>query len=229
MGRRRGAGVLVAAIMVNSWGCSGSRAVPGPASGAGTTATSATAAASTTTSSDSSAAGEVAISQFGRGNGVDADFAAVEDAVRADPDGLRTAALRHLDDRDAMVHHAAVYALARTAGTDESIRALQGLLTSARVDDRLLAAGALVYRGDSSGIPVLIDELDSPEAMALRDPPDTASGFAARLLLRFTTEDFGLRAATDAASIAQVKPSWQRWWDDHGTALLWDPATGEFH
>jgi hypothetical protein len=209
---------LVAVIVVSGWGCSGS-----------SSGTAATTGASSTTPAGVPSAGEVAIVQFGGGNGVNADFAALEEGVRSDPDGLRAAAMRHLGDTDEMVHYAAVYALARTATSDESsMSALRGLLASARVDDRLLAAGALVYRGESSGIPVLIGELDSPEAMALRDPPQTASGFARQLLLRFTNEDFGLRAAGDDASAATAKPAWQQWWDEHGAGLQWDPTIEEF-
>ena len=97
-------------------------------------------------------AGEVAIIRFGGGNGVDADFVALEEAVRADPDGLRVAALRHLADTDEMAHYAAVYALVRTTKSDESsMSVLRALLASPRVDDRLMAAGALVYRGSRLG------------------------------------------------------------------------------
>ena len=226
MGRRLGLGVVVATIVVSGWGCSGGgTTTTTTATGAGTT----TSGASDTSSAGVASAGEVAISRFGGGSGVDADFVALEEMVRADPDGLRVGALRHLTDTDEMVHYAAVYALVRTARSDESsMSALRALLASLRVDDRLLAAGALVYRGESAGIPVLIAALDSPEAMALRDPPQTASGFAKELLLRFTSEDFGLRAASDAVSVAKVEPAWRQWWAEHGAGLRWDPTLGEF-
>jgi hypothetical protein len=143
---------------------------------------------------------------------------------------LRTAALGHLADSNELVHYAAVYALALTAtNAGDSTVALQGLLTSVAVDDRLLAAGALIYRGDRSAIPVLIAELGSADAMAYRDPPTTASQFAATQLLRFTNQDLGLRAVSDTAGAAQVKAQWQQWWDEHGAGLVWDPTIGEFH
>ena len=225
MGRQLGLGVLLATIVVSGWGCSGGGTGTTTVTGAGTT----TSGASDTSSAGVASSGEVAIVQFGGGNGVNADFMVLEEMVRADPDGLRVAALRHLADTDPMVHYAAVYALVRTAKSDESsMSVLRALLVSPRVDDRLLAAGALVYRGESAGIPVLIAALDSPEAMALRDPPQTASGFGRELLLRFTSEDFGLRAASDAVSVAKVEPAWRQWWDEHGAGLRWDPTLGEF-
>jgi HEAT repeat protein len=149
--------------------------------------------------------------------------------VRDDPDGLRVAALNHLTDNDELVHYAAVYGLARTAKeSGESQKALEGLLTSSRVDDRLLAAGALIFHGDPAAIPVLIAEVGSPDAMAYRDPPQTASEFAARQLLRFTKEDFGLRAASDTAAAAQVKALWEEWWTERHAELVWDAAAGKF-
>ncbi len=225
MGRQLGLGVLVATIVVSGWGCSGGGTGTTTGAGVGTT----TSGASDTSSAGVASSGEVAIVQFGGGNGVNADFVALEKTVRADPDGLRVAALRHLADTDPMVHYAAVYALVRTAKSGESLKALKRLLVSDDVNDRLMAAAALVYRGDSTGIPVLIDELGAPDSMALRDPPETASGFASEVLLRFTREDFGLRSASDAAGAAAVKPAWRQWWNDHGAVLGWDPATEDFH
>lgn len=232
MGRAHGLRVLIAAAAVSASGCSAGKATT--ATTARLTAVSNSASidsgASSTTSAGAPSPAQVAISGFGGGKGVNADFVALEESVRADPDGLRAAALQHLGDTDELVHYAAVYALARTAKTDdESLQALRGLLASTGVDDRLLAAGALTYRGDSSGIPVLIDELGSTDAMAYWDPPQTASGFARQQLLRFTVGDFGLRATTDGATATAVKPAWQQWWKDYGATLTWDPTIEQFH
>ncbi len=211
MGQRQWLGVVIAVVAVSGWGCSGTKA-PG-----GTNTVSVNSAVGA--ASAASSVGEGPIVHFGTGDSVNADFSALEDAIHADPDGLQVVALRHLGDASETVHYAAVYALARTATTDEALKALDGLLASTRVDDRMLAAGALAYRGESSAIPVLIGELGSPDEMAFRDPPQTASGFARRQLLRFTAEDFGLRNASDAASALQAKPAWQQWWDQQGAAL----------
>ena len=127
------------------------------------------------------------------------------------------------------MHYAAVYALSRTAKSAGSVAALATLLTSTRVEDRLLAATALAYRGDKSGLPVLIDELGSTGAFVYWEPAQTASDFARAQLLRFTNQDLGLRAGTDPAAAANVKQAWQQWWKDRGATLQWDPAIEEFH
>ena len=62
----------------------------------------------------------------------------------------------------------------------------------------------------------------------MREPPQTASGFARELLLRFASEDFGLRAASDAVSVAKAEPAWRQWWAENGAGLRWDPTFGEF-
>lgn len=228
---RHGCGVVVVALVFSGCSHSNGRATIGSSvvPTLGTAASIATTQATRQTTTAASPAAEAAVSRFGAGAGVDADFAMLEDAVHADPDGVRAAALRHLGDAGPMVHYAAAYALARTAKSGESIEALKGLLVSADVNDRLMAAAALVYRGDSTGIPVLIDELGAPDLMALRDPPETASVFASKVLLRFTREDFGLRSAIDPAGAAVVKPAWRQWWNEQRAVLGWDPATEEFH
>ena len=222
MGGGHGFRVLTLLLVVSGWGCAGG--------GGGTRAGTVSGGVASTTAVAVSSSIDKAITGFGGGAGVNPDFANLETQVRDNPDGLRAAALAHLADSNDLVHYAAVYALARTAkSTGESISALQGLLTSPRVNDRLLAAGALIFRGDRTAIPVLIDLLGSPDSMAFRDPPQTGSEFAAEQLLRFTSEDFGLRAVTDAAGAAQAKPLWKQWWDAHGSALVWDATITEFH
>ncbi len=167
------------------------------------------------------------ITGFGSGQ-VSADFAALEADIRASPDRVEAGALAHLGDADPSVHYASVYALSRTAKSAGSLAALATLLTSTRVEERLLAATALSYRGDKSGLPVLIDELGSTGAFLYWEPAQTASEFARAQLLRFTNQDLGLRAATDPAAAANVKQAWQQWWKDHGATLQWDPAIEVF-
>ena len=212
---------LVAAIVLISGCSSGGGAVNGgPATGV--TATGVTVPATAAGSVDQSITG------FGSGQSVNADFAAVEADIRADPAKVEAGALAHLGDADPSVHYAAVYALSRTAKTAGSLSALATLLTSTQVEDRLLAATALAYRGDKSGLPVLIDELGANDAFLYWEPAQTASDFARAQLLRFTSQDLGLRAATDPAAAANVKQAWQQWWNDHGATLHWDPAIEEF-
>ena len=168
------------------------------------------------------------ITGFGSGQGVNADFAALEADIRANPDKVEAGALAHLGDADPSVRYASVYALSRTAKSAGSLAALATLFTSTRVEERLLAATALAYRGDKSGLPVLIDELGSTGAFLYWEPAQTASEFARAQLLRFTNQDLGLRAGTDPAAAANVKQAWQQWWNDHGPTLRWDPAIEEF-
>ena len=168
------------------------------------------------------------ITGFGSGQGVNADFAALEADIRANSDKVEAGALAHLGDTDPSVRYASVYALSRTAKSARSLTALATLLSSTRVEERLLAATALVYRGDKSGLPVLIDELGSTGAFLYWEPAQTAFEFARAQLLRFTNQDLGLRAGTDPAAAVNVKQAWQQWWNDHGATLLWDPAIEEF-
>lgn len=211
---------VVAAIVISGCSSGGGAVNSGP--GSSVAVVTVTAANSVAQPVDQSIIG------FGSGQGVNADFAALEADIRADPDKVQAGALAHLGDADPSVHYAAVYALSRTAKSAGSMAALATLLTSTRVEDRLLAATALAYRGDKSGLPALIDELGSTGAFLYWEPAQTASDFARAQLLRFTNQDLGLRSATDPAAAANVKQAWQQWWTDHGPTLRWDPAIEEF-
>src|SRR3954469_22697812 len=67
---------------------------------------------------------------------------------------LRSAALIRLNDTDAQIRYAAIYALAITADAQTGATALASLLRSSSSDERLLAAGALAGIGDKRGFPV---------------------------------------------------------------------------
>ncbi len=211
---------VVAAIVISSCSSGGGAVNSGP--GSSVAVVTVTAANSVAQPVDQSITG------FGTGQGVNADFVALEADIGADPVKVEAGALAHLGDADPSVHYAAVYALSRTAKSAGSMTALATLLTSARVEDRLLAATALAYRGDKSSLPALIDELGSTDAFVYWEPAQTTSDFARAQLLRFTNQDLGLRAATDPAAAANVKQAWQQWWKDHGATLRWDPAIEEF-
>ena len=154
--------------------------------------------------------------------GAPASLAALNQAARRDPAGLRAAALKHLNDADAGRHYAAVYSLAITVEPGKGVDELSTLLASPSLDDRLLAAGALAAIGDRRGLPVLIDALDNRQALSFRDPSQPAFEFAAAELRLLTGTDLGLGTGVDAAAVAAAKPRWQAWWQANGAGLDFD-------
>ena len=77
-------------------------------------------------------------------------------------------------------------------------------------------------------MPVLIAALDETQKLAYRDPPQPAFRFARAELLFFTTQDFGLRASTDAATAVSSKPGWLAWWQTNQAVLRFDAKTMRF-
>jgi len=152
----------------------------------------------------------------------------VNAAAFGEPAALRAAALKHLSDRRAGVHFAAVYALALTADAKTGAMQLRALLTSHAVEDRLLSAGALATLGDPRGLPVLIAALGDRSKLPIWEPPRQAFEFALTALLRYTNQDFGLKAAATAARVAATRPAWQRWWHSRHASLRFDQRTGRF-
>ncbi len=159
---------------------------------------------------------------------VDADFAAIEAAIDDDLGAARGEALEHLDEADVAARFAALYVLARTAEPGESQEALRPFLESPDVTERLLAAQALLVRGEKAAFPVLIDLLDSQEAIAYWDPPQQAWEAASFTLFQYTDEDLGLIGAEEYASTAAAKPAWGAWWEQNQDALLWDESAGVY-
>lgn len=117
-------------------------------------------------------------------NGESADFRAMHELAREQPGELRTAALDELGSRQSNVRYAAVYGLAMTA-EGRSLERLRGLLESEDVSERVLAAEALVSRGEAAGLPVLIEALGSEEGLRFRDPPQRAWELARLLLVQY--------------------------------------------
>jgi len=156
---------------------------------------------------------------------VDADFAAIEAAIDDDLGAARAAALEHLKDEDAASRFAALYVLARTAEPGESQEALRPFLESPDVTERLLAAQALLVRGEKAAFPVLIAELDSEAYIWYWDPPMQVWEMASFTLIQFTNEDLGLIGVDDFAGTAGAKPAWESWWLESQEFLAWDPES----
>ena len=163
-----------------------------------------------------------AITDFsGDPEAVDDSFAAIHDHLRERPDELRAAALEHLGEEDPNVHYAAMYALSLTAEPGESADGLRRYLGSDDLNERFLAAGSLLARGEKEAIPVLIDLLDSEDPVAYRDPPRMAWQVARSALLTFVEQDHGLVDAEGFEDVSATKPAWERWWDEAGDAVQW--------
>lgn len=164
----------------------------------------------------------------GGSDSVDEDFVAIEEAIESSPQDVRAAALAHVGDEDVNVRFAALYALARTAEEGESMDALVPFLSSEDISERIMAAEALLVRGEKAAIPVLIAALDSEDDLAFRDPPQQAWDAASFALIQFTEEDLGLVGVEDLAGSAAAKPAWEAWWEAHGESLVWDAERGVY-
>jgi hypothetical protein len=149
-------------------------------------------------------------------------------AAFAKPATLRAAAIKHLAARNRGVHFAAVYALGLTAEAKSGAVQLRRLLSSGNVEDRLLSASALASLGDSRALPVLIASLGNRSTFRFWDPPRQAFDFSRTSLLRFTTRNFGLKAAATATQVAATRPKWQRWWRRARSSLRFDARTSRF-
>ena len=149
-------------------------------------------------------------------------------AAFSNPGSLRQAALAHLRDSSPTVHYAAVYSLALTVTPSQGTTEMVAMLGAVSIDDRLLAAGALTGIGDKRGLPVLIAALDIADQLSYRDPPQPAFDFARTELLFFTTQDYGLKSASDLAGVAATKPSWESWWQANQSSIHFDDATEKY-
>lgn len=155
---------------------------------------------------------------------VDEDFRALNSLVRTNPGEVRDAVIERLGASDPILRYAAVYGLALTADDADSMAALVAILASPDISERMLAAGSLISRGDKSAFPVLIDALDSDDAVAFRDPPQRAWQFARFVLIQYTEEDLGLLGPRtfSAEQAAAAKSTWETWWVDRGDVLVFD-------
>lgn len=155
---------------------------------------------------------------------LEANFAELHRLARERPDELRAAALDELDAGDPETRYGALYAVALTAEGTEAIDTLIAALSSPNVNERMLASGSLIARGEKAAFPVLIEMLGSDEQLAFRDPPQMAWQFARFVLIQYTDEDMGLLGpapfAADRAVAAQ--PAWRDWWISSGASLEFD-------
>lgn len=206
----------------------GTGADVGAAAEVGTTAQVST--ASEVSEVDTASELEAAITQFDDpGRPLSASLSVIHRHARERPDALRDAASRHLGTADADRRYAAVYALALTADDETSAARLREILDAADATERLVAANALVARGDKTGIPALIALLDVDEDVRFGVPPQRTWRAARFLLVQYTGQDLGLIGPDfDAARSAAAKPAWEQWWAEHGAALQWDADAGRF-
>lgn len=140
------------------------------------------------------------------------------------PADVRAAALDQLETAKGDVRYAALYALALTAEGADAFAALHEALISPNVDERMLAAGSLVARGDTAALPVLIEMLGSEEELAFRHPPQAAWRFARFVLVQYTGQDLGLLGPRtfSASDAAAAQPAWEDWWVQHGGSLQYN-------
>lgn len=150
--------------------------------------------------------------------GFDADTGAgswprarLNNAVLAEPQASREAALEGLSSDDADARMAAVYALSLTLQSEDA-DALAELLQSQDAGERVLAAAGMVAVGDSRAVPVLIESLDIEDPLPFGSPPLRVWEQARIALLRFTGQDFGLQQAATAEEAAATKQEWEAWW-----------------
>ena len=207
-----------ALLVVSSvaWGCSGRSSH----SSTGTSVGSETAVTSSVDAAD-------ALRTFGADTqaGVTASFGAVEAEVRKDPSALRDAAIPLIDAPDPSVRFAAIYALSLTADNASSRRALEPVLASGDVSERLLAAEAMLRGGDESALSVVIDALSNDSSMELWEPPMPVWRFARLMLLGATGLDFGLQSAQTLDDAVVAKRAWEHWWRTSGSTYQL-PAAG---
>ena len=159
---------------------------------------------------------------------LEASYHNLHTLIRENPESAAVAALQQLQADDPSVRFVAIYTLANTATTDAQLDALRTVLTSASLSERVLAAEALLARGDKQAVPVLIAALNSGEDLANSLPPRQAWEYARQLLLQFTDQDFGLTVDESLAAATAAQPAWQAWWEQNGGGLEWFPDEGVF-
>ncbi len=159
---------------------------------------------------------------------IEASFQTLHQQIIHQPGEVAQAALAQLDAEDPAVRFAALYALANTAETRAQLNALREVLGSESLSERVLAAEALLVRGEKEAIPVLIAALNSEEELAYSLPPQVAWWYARYLLLQYTLEDFGLEGDESFATAAAAQPTWQAWWEENGDSLQWYTEEGVY-
>ncbi|HEX9596167.1 MAG TPA: HEAT repeat domain-containing protein [Anaerolineales bacterium] len=168
------------------------------------------------------------LASFGGTLNPETAFQTLHENIRDNPSELARAAMQQLENADPAVRFAAIYALANTAETQQHLDGLRSLLSSQSAGERLLAAEALLVRGEKEAIPVLIAALNSEEELAYSLPPQQAWQAASSLLLLYTLEDFGLAGADTFELVAVTQPAWQAWWEQQGGNLQWMADLGVY-
>jgi len=157
-----------------------------------------------------------------------------QDLYRIDHEDLahataaRIAGLQHLRDTNPYTRFAALYTVALTAVPGPTMQALRTAVRASDTSERLLAAVALLVRGEKAAIPVLIETLDSSQYLEFHDPPQQAWDYARSILLTYTTQDFGLRKASTLAAARRAQRAWIAWWKAHASSIHWDATSHQY-
>jgi hypothetical protein len=143
---------------------------------------------------------------------IDASFYAIHQALLQQPNALRAAALRYVGAPSPLIRYAAIYGLALTARPGAAAAALERVLSTGSLEERLYAATALLRIGEQArALPVLIKALGSRQILAFRDPPETAWEYARFILLTSLNVGRDLRMADTATAAARAEHRWKRW------------------
>jgi len=117
-----------------------------------------------------------------------------------------------LDDNDPTVRWAAIYMMSLVAVSPVDADLLMPALSDAEPTNRVVAAGALVGLGRVEAVNVLVDAIDSQDALPF-DPLSRQIGDLAREALEYYTGN----TFDDAAM-------WRNWRDTSAGRIVWDGA-----
>jgi hypothetical protein len=143
---------------------------------------------------------------------IDASFHAIHQALLQQPNALRAAALRYVGAPSSLVRYAAIYGLSLTASRGASATALERVLSTGSLEERLYAATALLRIGQPArALQVLIKALGSRQMLAFRDPPEAAWEYARFVLLSSLNVGRSLRMADTAKAAVRAEGRWKHW------------------
>lgn len=143
-------------------------------------------------------------------------FSAIEEIVEIGEPAIPIL-LDMLDDGNLYERWASVYALGRIGfyadkkKQEEILPHLKKAFGDPNPTIKTLAAGTATAFGDPSGIPILIESLESDEVELFSEPPELLRAYSMTVLRHYTQQDFGY----------DVK-KWREWLDDNKDSLVWD-------
>lgn len=112
-----------------------------------------------------------------------------------------------------------------TSGEDPT--PLLPLLDDGDVSVRVMAAAAVVARGELAGFEVLVAELENAEPLSGSEPPQTVWEFALTTLERYTGEPPVLLSEQPTnEELVAAHDAWSAWFQEHRAALSFDEDAG---